>query len=166
MTLLLCDNEQRVFDLYREEPHIADLFMSQLSHQYEAGWCSILSAGGIFQSAGNHVEWKYVLGEMLSSWFPIMRSSGFRPGPPANRRCAIRRSMPVINDVQRPSISQILPGRLALPMSWTAEICSYKPYEEGKHMTTLTVYVQPQRTLGLLRMFTVPACLPGLQLYF
>lgn len=77
---------------------------------------------------------------MLSSEFPIMRSSGFRPGPPANRRCAIRRSMPVINDVQRASISQILPGRLALLMSWTAEIFSYKPYEEGKHMTTPTVY--------------------------
>lgn len=66
--------------------------------------------------------------------------------------------MPVIDDVRRNDLAD--PDGLALSMSCIAEICSYKPCEEGRHMRHWKPDdLQPQRTLGLC---AYSLCLPVL----
>lgn len=70
--------------------------------------------------------------------------------------------MPVIDDVRRNDLAD--PDGLALSMSCIAEVCSYKPFEEGRHMRLWNPDdLQPQRTLGLC---AYSPCLPGLATLF
>ncbi|ROW09810.1 hypothetical protein VMCG_02645 [Cytospora schulzeri] len=135
MTLLLSDNEQRLSSPYDEEPHIANLFVPQLSVK------EAVLVFGIFQQDGSLKASEILRNETILAKCSAQTSEAGLPASGqvrrlAGRRCAIRRSMPVIDDVRRIDLADP-DGQngLALSMDSITEICSYKPFKEGKHMT-------------------------------